>query len=122
MITPRERVLMTVSHERPDRTPRDFWIEAPALRRLQAHLGLTDEEAILQALGIDFRHLNAVEPPHRELAPGTWQNYWGERFVYRETGWGRPRPTSLFQWPRVACYLRFESMCKWLWSSTGHTA
>ena len=91
MISPRERVLMTVNHERPDRTPRDFWIEAPALRQLQAHLGVADEETILQALGIDFRHLNAIEPPHREIAPGRWQNYWGERFVYRETGWGPMR-------------------------------
>lgn len=91
MISPRERVLMAVSQERPDRTPRDFWIEEPALRRLRAHMGGADEESILRALGIDFRHLNALEPAHREIAPGTWQNYWGERFVYRETGWGPMR-------------------------------
>jgi uroporphyrinogen decarboxylase len=91
MICPRERVLQALNHERPDRTPRDFWAEAPALERLCKHLQVPDEEGVLQALEIDFRHLNAIEPAPRETQPGTWQNYWGERFLYRDSGHGMMR-------------------------------
>ena len=90
-MTPRERVLLALNHERPDRVPRDFWAEQPALQRLYAHLRISDEETLLRRLGVDFRHLNAVEPPHHELAPGVWQNYWGERFVFNQTPWGPMR-------------------------------
>jgi hypothetical protein len=38
-MTPRERVLTALDHRRSDRTPRDFWAEPPAWRRLLAHLG-----------------------------------------------------------------------------------
>ncbi|MHB8994954.1 MAG: uroporphyrinogen decarboxylase family protein [Armatimonadota bacterium] len=88
---PRERVLQTLNYERPDRTPRDFWAEAPALERLCQHLQVSDEEGILQALEIDFRHLNAIEPAPRETQPGVWQNYWGERFLYLDSGHGMMR-------------------------------
>lgn len=91
MDTPRELVRQTLNHERPARLTRDFWAEPPTLRRLRAYLGAGDEEQVLQALGIDYRHLNAVEPPSRELSPGVWQNHWGERFIYRETPWGPMR-------------------------------
>ena len=42
MMTPRERVLTALDHRTPDRTPRDFWAEAPTWRRLLPH-GSADE-------------------------------------------------------------------------------
>ncbi|MEN6302837.1 MAG: uroporphyrinogen decarboxylase family protein [Armatimonadia bacterium] len=91
MTTSRERVLQALNHERPDRVPRDFWAETPALRRLLDHTGLPDEEALLQRLQVDMRHLNAIQPADREIAPGVWQNYWGERFIQKPTPWGPMR-------------------------------
>src|SRR5512144_2034130 len=85
---PRERVLAAIAGERPDRTPRDFWAEKPALERLYAHLGHRDEERLLRDLGIDLRHLNAREPGEVEVSPGLFQNHWGERYIYRPTPWG----------------------------------
>jgi len=105
-MTSRERVLAAIEHRRPDRVPRDFWIEQPAMRRLQAHLGLDDEEAVRQRLRVDVRHLHAVYPEDRALSPGgamnraatggrgpaaVFQNYWGERFIFQETPWGPMR-------------------------------
>lgn len=97
-MTSRERVLSAMAHQRTDRAPRDFWIEKPAMRRLQAHLGLDDEEAVRQRLRVDVRHLHAVYPPDTEVKKGTepfyeglrplFQNYWGERFILQETEWG----------------------------------
>lgn len=90
----RERVLCAIRHERPDRTPRDFWAEKPALNRLFARLGHQDEEQVLQMLGIDIRHLNARTPDEIEISPGTFQNFWGERYVYKPTQWGPMREDS----------------------------
>jgi uroporphyrinogen decarboxylase len=87
-MTSRERVLAAIAGETPDRTPRDFWAEKAALNRILADAGHSDEERLLADLGIDLRHLNAVEPREREIAPGLFQNHWGERYVYRQTAWG----------------------------------
>lgn len=90
-MTARERVLAALAHESPDRTPRDFWAEEPAWNRLLAHLGCADREQLLRRLGIDVRHLNAGEPPERQVGSGVCQNFWGERYVYQPTPWGPMR-------------------------------
>ena len=87
----RERVLTALAHQRPDRTPRDFWAEEPAWNRLCQHLGCANREAILARLEIDLRHLNAEVPAERALGEGVYQNYWGERYLYREGPWGPMR-------------------------------
>ncbi len=80
-LSPRERVLAAIGHEQPDRTPRDFWAEPPALERLLAHLRQDDPEEMLRQLGIDLRHLNAQEPAEKPLPGGLYQNFWGERYL-----------------------------------------
>jgi uroporphyrinogen decarboxylase len=90
-MTSRERVLAALNHQRPDRTPRDFWAEPPAWNRLFAHLGHADKGRLLDDLGIDVRHLQASAPPEREVAPGIFQNFWGERFILQPTPWGPMR-------------------------------
>jgi len=87
-MTARERVLMALAHERPDRTPCDFWAEEPAWNRLLAHTGHANKEALLQDLPVDVRHLNAEVPAERAVAPGVFQNFWGERYRYEPTPWG----------------------------------
>ncbi|MCS7254606.1 MAG: uroporphyrinogen decarboxylase family protein [Armatimonadota bacterium] len=89
--SPRERVLAAVSHTEPDRTPRDFWAEKPTMSRIFSSLGNCDEEKLLEDLGIDIRHINAIEPQEREIAPGVFQNFCGERYVYKMTAWGKMR-------------------------------
>jgi len=56
-MTSRERVLTALAHERPDRTPRDFWAEDPAWNRVLAYTHQSDREALLRMLGIDMQHL-----------------------------------------------------------------
>ncbi len=90
-MTSRERVLAALEHCRPDRTPRDFWAEPPAWNRLLAYLGHDDRERVLDDLGIDVRHLEIAGPPERELGGGLFENFWGERYIYRETPWGSMR-------------------------------
>jgi uroporphyrinogen decarboxylase len=90
-MTPRERVLAAIAQEAPDRTPRDFWAEEPSWNRLLTHLGVRERERALRILGIDVRHLDAPGPPERELDGGVRQNFWGERYIHRQTPWGPMR-------------------------------
>lgn len=88
---PRDRVLAALAHETPDRVPRDFWAEPPAMNRLFEHAGHHDEERLLRQLGIDLRHLDAATPPPREIGGGVFQNIWGERWIEHPTPWGPMR-------------------------------
>jgi len=90
-MTPRERVLTALSHRRPDRTPCDFWAEDCTWNRLFDHVGHRDKDRLLDRLDVDVRHLDVPGPPERALGDGIFQNYWGERYVYRPTPWGPMR-------------------------------
>ncbi len=90
-MTPRERVLAAMSFRPPDRTPRDFWAEECTWRRLLEHVGHEDRQRVLDELGINVRHLEMRDPPERPLHGGFFQNYWGERYNYRQTPWGPMR-------------------------------
>ena len=119
-MTSRERVLTALTHQQPDRTPRDFWAEPPARDRLFQHLGHTDHDRLLEELGIDIAHLEAPPTPERPLGDGSYQNFWGERFIYQTTPWGPMRedvPGALadaktfadleaFDWPTPDCLER----------------
>lgn len=87
----RERVLTAIEHRKPDRVPRDFWAEPPTWNRLLAFLGHQDKQQALDALGIDIRHLDIPDPPEVSLGGGVFQNFWGERYIYRPTPWGPMR-------------------------------
>jgi uroporphyrinogen decarboxylase len=82
---------MALAHRQPDRPPRDFWAEEPTWNRLLGHLGLEDREQLLQRLDIDVRHLETHGPVDRELMPGVFQNFWGERYLKQPTPWGAMR-------------------------------
>ncbi len=90
-MTPRQRVLAAIERRRPDRTPCDFWAEPPTWNRLLAHVGHNDRDRLLDELEIDVRHLDAPGPPEYDWGNGTFQNLWGERYVYRATPWGPMR-------------------------------
>ena len=121
-VTSRDRVLTALRHEQPDRTPRDFWAEPPTLQRLFALLGHNDRDRLLDTLGVDIRHLDAPAPPDREVGGGVFQNFWGERFVYRQTPWGPMRDDvrgalatsgsldelEAFAWPTADCLDRSQ--------------
>jgi uroporphyrinogen decarboxylase len=121
-MTSRERVLAALRHEQPDRTPRDFWAEPPAWKRLFAHVGHGDKDKLLDSLGMDIRHLEAPPPPDRPIGGGAFQNFWGERFIYQPTLWGPLREDvkgalaganslaelEAFDWPSPDCLDRSQ--------------
>lgn len=90
-MTPRERVLAALGHCQPDRVPRDFWAEEPTWRRLLAYVVHDDRNRLLDELGVDVRHLEVPSLPEEQVGSGDYQNFWGERYIYKHTPWGPMR-------------------------------
>ena len=86
-----ERTMAAINRESTDRPPFDFWAEPPTLNRLFDYVGHNDLERFLDDMNIDIRAFNAIEPQPKQLENGVFENMWGERFVYRDTGWGEMR-------------------------------
>lgn len=86
----RERVLQTIDHKAADRMPYDFWAENSTLERLYQYVGHRDLEKLLQTLNVDVRHIQSIMPADKDRGRFI-ENFWGERFVYRQTQWGPVR-------------------------------
>ena len=83
----RERVIHSIQHEKVDRVPFNFWAEKPTLEKLYSFYGTRDLGKILKGFEVDIRHLEARVPS--EVDCGDFiQNFWGERYIYRDTKWG----------------------------------
>ena len=87
-MTSRERVLAAARRSKPDRTPCNFRAEEATLARLYEHLGHRDYDRLLEQLNVDIRYIDCVAPKEKDCGEYI-QNHWGERYVYRDTPWGR---------------------------------
>ena len=56
----RERVSLAIGHREPDRLPRGFFADAGAMTGLRRYLGAGSDDEVLEALGIDLRHVEPV--------------------------------------------------------------
>ena len=86
----RERVLATIRGDAADRTTYNFRAEDVTLEKLFRATPYKNADALMDALNSDIRHINAIMPPEREMG-GFYQNYWGERYIYKPTGYGPVR-------------------------------
>ncbi len=105
-MTPRERILATLNHEVPDRTPTDGWFHAEVQRMLKEHYQTDDWEEILLELGIEgwahcspslvFPEYEARVTDRPGPEPGrkavwlderTYEDGWGVRHRIGEGGW-----------------------------------
>jgi len=98
-MTPRERILTSLGHQRPDRTPADGWFHHEVVANLKRHFGTDDWSSVQRALGIegwvdlapwlapaDFQ-ARAARKPNEAEGPGvvwldtwTYEDLWGTRF------------------------------------------
>ncbi len=80
-LTPRERVLLALSHRGTDRIPVDFLATPETWAGLQEYLGAADPDTLLQDLGADLRHPRQpyIGPRIEERADGSWVDPWGVR-------------------------------------------
>ena len=123
----RERVLNTIKREQVDRIPCNFRAEIPTLKRLYDYIGHNDYDRLLFDLHIDIRYVDSIAPPEKDFG-GYIQNYWGERYIYRQGEWGAYRddmPGALseaktlkefedFEWPAVSMmdYSQLRKQCE----------
>lgn len=83
----RQRVLTSFHHEPPDRVPLDYCAVPEMDAQLIKELGVSDREALLGRLHVDFRHLDKwgtempryVGPKLRQWDDGTSEDVWGCR-------------------------------------------
>lgn len=97
-MTSRERVLQAISHQRTDRAPADYGAHQEVSNRLIQRLGLTDQEALLQALHVDLRRIpcNYGRPNSEPDADGYVRNMWGARHRVSDRQDGQPGFISPF--------------------------
>ena len=105
-MTPRERIIATFTHRRPDRTPSDGWFHDVVEESLKKHYGTTDWEVVLGQLGVEgWAHLTprlvfpefdakaTPRPGGRKGAKAIWlderthENGWGVRHRLGEGDW-----------------------------------
>ncbi len=83
----RERVLMAVNLEQPDRVPMDIWAEDEVWDRLLRDLGASTRDQVCERLQTDIRYILPTYPGDT-LVDGMKQNMWGERWARTDTAWG----------------------------------
>ncbi|HNT64652.1 MAG TPA: uroporphyrinogen decarboxylase family protein [bacterium] len=88
----KERCLTAFSHQQPDRVPIDYLYNPAIDRRLKAHFGLqsNDNERLRQALGVDFRAIEApyIGPKLHADSSNIQVDNWGRRKKWVEHEWG----------------------------------
>jgi uroporphyrinogen-III decarboxylase len=92
----RDRVLAAIHHQSGDRVPVNYVGTPEITQALQAHFGVSTEEAILDRLGADLR---TVEPPYtgpdRGRGPdGTQLDMWGVGYEWVDFGAGAYREAT----------------------------
>ena len=91
-MTSRERVLMALAHQEPDRVPINYSANPGIDRRLKQHFGLKadESEGLRQLLGVDFTSVNApfTGPKLHPDIPDRRIDIWGvrTRYVEHESG------------------------------------
>ena len=91
-MTPRERVLLAIDHQKTDRAPADYGAHQDVTDGLIEKLGVADHEELLQALGVDMRRvgLNYYHPESEPDEAGYKRTMWGVRHREADPGDGRP--------------------------------
>ena len=88
----RERVLAAIARQAPDRTPRDFWVEAATWNRLFAACRpRRQRQRLLNDLGIDIRHLEIRDPPKHPAAAASSRTSGASATSGGTTPWGPVR-------------------------------
>lgn len=93
MTTSWQRIKTALEHKEPDRVPIGYYATPEANAALKQHLGLRDDEALLQRLGVDYRRVGPryVGPAHKSgdfFSAAVEEDIWGvkRRPVHNEFG------------------------------------
>ena len=96
---PRERILSTIAHKTPDRTPTALWLRSETKRLLLSHFKTDSMDDVYRALGVDWCQSIDIKltTPHLEGKrtnvlqgdmPGADKEYYFNEDGTYEDGWG----------------------------------
>jgi len=85
----RERVLRAIHGEAVDRVPSNFRAEVVTQNKLKRFTSQTVDE-FCDAYDVDIRAIDGIPPAEKQM-DGFYQNFWGERYVYYDTEFGKVR-------------------------------
>ena len=60
-VNSRERVLLALAHQEPDRVPIDYWATPEITTRLVERFGFSAQEELLDHLGVDLTYIKGPE-------------------------------------------------------------
>jgi uroporphyrinogen decarboxylase len=116
-ISPRQRVITSLSHQKPDRCPCNYLGTPEADEKLKRHFKTDDMDTVLDKLGVDLRIIDApyVGPELRTWPDGRFENFWGHvrKYVKNQAGvyneavdfpykdFKTIEDVKRFRWPRV---------------------
>lgn len=86
----KERVREAIKRKPTDRVPYNFRAEAVTLEKLFRNTPYKDADSLMDALNTDMRHIDALTPPEKNMGK-FYQNYWGERYIYKPSEYGPVR-------------------------------
>lgn len=93
----KERVKNAVEHIKPDRTPLDGWFTNAVMDKLKIRLGLSDDEDVLEKLGIDFRPV-VMEPAEDFGSDAKWMDFVINKSSFSVSDYiGKPVEKNVFE-------------------------
>ncbi len=85
----KERVMLAINHQQPDRVPMDFSARQEVNDALMRRLSINDYDALLEYFDVDLRYIQPIEiiydrkryigPLLRTFEDGSWEDIWGVR-------------------------------------------
>lgn len=90
----RERIIAAIKNQPTDKPCCNFRAEPTTLEKIRRHTGCQDIDLLLDEMDVDIRHIDATPPPEKRVGD-LFQNYWGERYVYRPTPFGPERDDTV---------------------------
>jgi len=90
----RQRVALALSHRQADRLPKGFFADSAAMGNLRQFFSVQDNDAVLEALGVDLRHIEPAFVGPTERSGGLqhvdkpYPDFWGvpRKLVKNEFG------------------------------------
>lgn len=79
----KERFYSTIEYRGYDRPPTKHYGTPEINNALMHYLGIFDYERLLEKVGDDFRHIRPLYagPELKTYEDGSWEGYWGERYI-----------------------------------------
>ncbi len=96
-MTPKERVLAAVAHEKPDRVPIQTYLTPEIEKKLMGHFGFDTVEELLRKLGVDLRVVTPAYEAARPLPEGCdLVDEWGVGYEMFDHGHGGAYPEARY--------------------------